>query len=105
MVKLVYIYRYWGVRRGTICFCLSSLTTTPFVYPNNMSDGAVPPPPERFAQLKKDISASYPDFEAKATKSWGEIIAALGETVASIEGKGSDVSTIRFPPSSLYIEG
>jgi hypothetical protein len=61
-----------------------------------MSSGDLPPPPERFARLKKEIATTYLDFEAKATKSWGEIIAELGGAVASIEGKGSDVRTIRL---------
>lgn len=52
----------------------------------------IPPPPARFAELKKEIAGTYPDFEAKATKAWAEIIDALGETVAKIEKEGSDVS-------------
>ncbi|TEB23287.1 hypothetical protein FA13DRAFT_1916723 [Coprinellus micaceus] len=62
-----------------------------------MSSGDLPPPPERFARLKKEIATTYLDFEAKATKSWGEIIAELGGAVASIEGKGSNcIPQVKF---------
>ncbi|KAF5342342.1 hypothetical protein D9611_001342 [Ephemerocybe angulata] len=48
------------------------------------------PLPERFADIKKDIAASYPEFQERATKAWAEIIQALGETTASIVEKGSE---------------
>lgn len=61
-----------------------------------MDHEEIPPPPARFAQLKRDIAESYPDFEAKATKAWSEIIGALGDAVAKIEKEGSNVSSVRL---------
>lgn len=41
-------------------------------------------------QLKRDIASSIPDFEAKATKAFAEIIAELGKTTSAIASKGPD---------------
>ena len=52
------------------------------------------PLPPRFAELKKEIVASYPDFEARATKAWGEILADLDKVTRDIAAQGSAVSRI-----------
>ena len=52
------------------------------------------PLPPRFAELKKEIVASYPDFEARATKAWGEILADLDKVTRDIAAQGSAVSSI-----------
>lgn len=49
--------------------------------------------PPRFVDLKREIAASYPDFEARATRAWGEIVEHLHESTKDIIDSGSDVST------------
>ncbi|KAG6853314.1 hypothetical protein C0991_005240 [Blastosporella zonata] len=48
------------------------------------------PLPARFSDLKREIAASYPDFQKHATKAWGEIIAQLKVVTESIAQAGSD---------------
>ena len=50
------------------------------------------PCPPRFVELKKEIAGSYPDFEARVTKAWGEILQELEKVTKEITGKGSQVS-------------
>ena len=52
------------------------------------------PCPPRFADLKKEIAAAYPDFEAGVTKAWGEILVELEKTTKEIAASGSQVSGI-----------
>ena len=52
------------------------------------------PLPPRFTELKKEIIASYPDFEARATKAWGEILAELDKATKEIAAQGSSVRLI-----------
>lgn len=59
------------------------------------------PLPPRFADLKKEIAASIPDFEARATKAWGEILAELDKATKEIAAKGPAVS--RSCASSLQM--
>jgi len=47
--------------------------------------------PPRFAQLKREIAESYPDFEQRVTKAWKEIIEQLNETTQVIAKEGSNV--------------
>ncbi|TFY82741.1 hypothetical protein EWM64_g1272 [Hericium alpestre] len=47
--------------------------------------------PSRFADLKRDIAASYPDFEAHATRAWGEILKELDGSTKEIIQKGTDI--------------
>ena len=51
----------------------------------------MPPFPPRFADLKREIASSYPDFEKRATKAWAEIIDQLNETTEVITREGSEV--------------
>ncbi|KAL1745584.1 hypothetical protein HDZ31DRAFT_62993 [Schizophyllum fasciatum] len=45
--------------------------------------------PPQFADLKKEIADSIPDFESKATRAWGEIIAELAIVTKAITEQGS----------------
>ncbi|KAG5644640.1 hypothetical protein DXG03_008022 [Asterophora parasitica] len=55
------------------------------------------PLPARFADLKRDITASYPDFEERITKAWGEIIAELQAVNAQIAQGGQDyIPQVKF---------
>ncbi|KAH9847534.1 DUF1479-domain-containing protein [Lenzites betulinus] len=57
----------------------------------------VGPCPPRFVELKKEIAASYPDFEARVTKAWGEILEALDSRTKDIAQKGSqNVPEVNF---------
>jgi hypothetical protein len=47
--------------------------------------------PPRFADLKREIASSYPDFEERVTKAWAEIIDQLNETTKVIATEGSEV--------------
>ena len=49
------------------------------------------PCPPRFSDLKKEIAASYTDFEAGVTKAWGEILAELDKVTKEIASQGSQV--------------
>ena len=48
--------------------------------------------PPRFADLKRSIASSYPDFEARATNAWNEIIAELDKVTRIIKEEGLNVS-------------
>ncbi|ETW82782.1 hypothetical protein HETIRDRAFT_315342 [Heterobasidion irregulare TC 32-1] len=53
--------------------------------------------PLRFVDLKREIAASYPNFEARATRAWGEIVEHLHESTKDIIDSGSDVvPQVRF---------
>ena len=41
--------------------------------------------PPRFIDLKRSIASSYPDFEARATNAWREIIAELDKVTKVIK--------------------
>ncbi|KAH8831874.1 hypothetical protein DL96DRAFT_1667904 [Flagelloscypha sp. PMI_526] len=46
--------------------------------------------PPRFAQLKQEIASSVPDFEARVTQSWKEILQELNNVTSTIAKTGSD---------------
>ncbi|KAF8886070.1 DUF1479-domain-containing protein [Gymnopilus junonius] len=46
--------------------------------------------PARFADIKASIAASYPDFEANAIQSWGEILQELNEVAKVIKTDSVD---------------
>ena len=52
------------------------------------------PCPPRLVELKKQIAGAYPDFEARTTKAWGEILVELEKTTKEIAASGSQVSGI-----------
>lgn len=56
--------------------------------------------PSRFADLKREIAASYPDFEQRATKAWTEILEQLDQVTKTIVQEGPDVG-----PSFAYTSG
>ncbi|KAH6909282.1 hypothetical protein BKA70DRAFT_1278064 [Coprinopsis sp. MPI-PUGE-AT-0042] len=45
--------------------------------------------PPRYAELKKQIAASYPDFEQNATRAWREITEELNKFAETIQKEGS----------------
>ena len=47
--------------------------------------------PPRFVDLKRSIASSYPDFEARATNAWREIIAELDKVTSIIKEEGLNV--------------
>ncbi|KIP06972.1 hypothetical protein PHLGIDRAFT_90163 [Phlebiopsis gigantea 11061_1 CR5-6] len=48
------------------------------------------PCPPRFADIKRQIAASYPDFEERATKAWADILAELDKATTDIAHWGSE---------------
>ncbi|KAF8622853.1 hypothetical protein AX15_006697 [Amanita polypyramis BW_CC] len=61
--------------------------------------------PPRFADLKRDIANSYPEFEQRATKAWKEIIEQLNETTAAITKEGSEyIPQVKFSELSALGE-
>lgn len=48
--------------------------------------------PPRFVDLKKQIAASYPDFEKNAVRSWGEILEEMDKVTKVVMKEGTDVS-------------
>ncbi|KAF8071601.1 hypothetical protein FPV67DRAFT_1622090 [Lyophyllum atratum] len=55
------------------------------------------PLPPRFADLKQEIAASYPDFKDRVTQAWGEIIAELKNVNADIAKTGPDyIAQVNF---------
>ena len=48
---------------------------------------------EHFLNLKRQIAETYPDFEARATQAWGDIINELDKMVATVSTQGPDVNT------------
>jgi hypothetical protein len=45
----------------------------------------------RFLDLKRSIASSYPDFEARATAAWREIITELDKVNKVIKEQGLNV--------------
>ena len=52
------------------------------------------PIPARFVDLKRDIAASYPDFETRVTVAWNDLLKDLKITTEKIAGEGPDVSLV-----------
>ncbi|KAJ4463196.1 hypothetical protein C8J55DRAFT_494518, partial [Lentinula edodes] len=46
---------------------------------------------EHFLDIKRQIAESYPDFQARATQAWAEIISELGKVAEILSAKGSEV--------------
>lgn len=63
---------------------------TPSVITMEFPDDA--PLPPRFAELKKEIASSIPDFEARITKAWAEITAQLKVVNEDVAKNGPEVS-------------
>ncbi|KAJ3827220.1 hypothetical protein EV361DRAFT_167826 [Lentinula raphanica] len=61
---------------------------------------------EHFLDLKRQIAETYPDFEARATQAWGDIINELDKMVATVSTQGSDyIPQVKFSElSSLSLE-
>lgn len=60
-----------------------------------MSQPQFGPCPPRLVDLKKEIAASYPDFEARVTKAWAELLVELDKVTKEIASEGSQVSIYR----------
>lgn len=60
-----------------------------------MNPSVVPYPPW-FSELKREIASSYPDFEARITQAWKEVIEDLSEATSKIHQAGPDVGSSRF---------
>jgi hypothetical protein len=58
---------------------------------HELNDG--PDLPERFSALKRQIAQSIPDFEAKASASWREIVASLADRTSAIIEEGPNVGS------------
>ena len=54
------------------------------------------PPQASVADLKRSIASSYPDFEARATTAWHEIIKELDNLARVIKEEGVNVSRWMF---------
>jgi len=52
--------------------------------------------PPRFADLKREIAESHPDFERHVTDAWAEIVQQLKVTSEVVKREGSDVRFISF---------
>lgn len=46
---------------------------------------------EHFLNIKREIAGSYPNFQERATKAWGEIIHELAKLSTTVSEKGSEV--------------
>lgn len=57
------------------------------------TDSTMPP---RFVDLKREIAASYPNFQERVTNAWVDIIGQLDEVTKVIAKEGSDVSIVRL---------
>ena len=56
--------------------------------------------PQRFADLKRDIAQSIPDFETRATRAWVEILEQLRTRTKTIASEGPEVGAFcSFFPS------
>jgi hypothetical protein len=49
--------------------------------------------PERFANLKRDIATSIPNFQQRVTQAWREVLADLATRTEEIAKAGPDVCT------------
>lgn len=52
------------------------------------------PYPPRFVDLKREIASSFPDFEARLTQAWKEVIGELIAFSDKVQREGSDVSIV-----------
>ena len=56
-----------------------------------MSIPELGPCPPRLAELKRSIAEAYPDFEARVTRAWEDVLAELVTATAKIASTGSEV--------------
>ncbi|KAF9072644.1 DUF1479-domain-containing protein [Rhodocollybia butyracea] len=57
---------------------------------------------EHFLKLKREIADSYPDFEARASRAWTEIIAELANLVSTVSVKKSEyIPQVNFSELAL----
>lgn len=46
---------------------------------------------EHFLSIKREIAATYPDFQARATEAWAEIVKELAKVTERVSEKRSQV--------------
>lgn len=56
-----------------------------------MSRPDLGPCPPRFVEIKKEIAASYPNFQERVTKAWNELLVDLDKVTTDIAKEGTDV--------------
>ena len=49
-------------------------------------------PQASFVDIKRSIASSYPDFEARATTAWHEVINELDKLAKGVKEEGVNVS-------------
>ncbi len=49
------------------------------------------PCPPRFAEIKKDIANSYPDFHERVTAAWNDLLGELDKVTQEVARQGSQV--------------
>ncbi|KAH9948716.1 DUF1479-domain-containing protein [Amylocystis lapponica] len=55
------------------------------------------PCPPRFVEIKKEIAATYPDFQERVTKAWNELLTELETVTADIASQGTQyVPEVQF---------
>lgn len=64
------------------------------------------PLPERFADIKRNIATSLPDFQKRVTEAWADILKELEQRTKTIKEEGPNVSLLcifpqRYPDSCL----
>ncbi|OSX58833.1 hypothetical protein POSPLADRAFT_1184529 [Postia placenta MAD-698-R-SB12] len=55
-----------------------------------MSRPDLGPCPPRFVEIKKEIAASYPNFQERVTKAWNELLVDLDKVTTDIAKEGTD---------------
>jgi hypothetical protein len=53
------------------------------------------PCPPRFVDIKREIAASYPDFEDRVTRAWNDVLGELERATSEIAAQSSEVRFIR----------
>lgn len=60
------------------------------------------PLPPRFADLKREIASSYPNFQERVTKAWGEVLEELEKYTGEIIAEGPNVLPSSMAASLLF---
>ena len=61
-----------------------------------MSIPQLGPCPPEFVEIKREIVDSFPDFEARATVAWNEILGELEKITEIIAKEGSEVCILNI---------
>ena len=83
---------FWHLNIGSPPFHTSTSLISSQFYSGKQLNAVYPMTlPPRFVDLKCLIASSYPDFEARATNAWREIIAELDKVTKVIKEEGLNV--------------